>query len=69
MTRENIKISDKESLGYYKLKNHKPWFYEGYSKLSDQRKQSKQQWLQDRLGINGDNKDNVRCEACRHFKK
>jgi hypothetical protein len=24
--RENIKISAKESLGYYELKKHKPWF-------------------------------------------
>jgi hypothetical protein len=27
--RENIKISAKESLGYFKLKKHKPWFDEG----------------------------------------
>jgi hypothetical protein len=26
--RENIKISAKESLGYYELKKHKPWFDE-----------------------------------------
>jgi 50S ribosomal subunit-associated GTPase HflX len=26
MIRENIKISAKESLGYYELKKHKPWF-------------------------------------------
>jgi hypothetical protein len=26
--RENIKISAKESLGYYGLKKHKPWFDE-----------------------------------------
>jgi hypothetical protein len=30
--RENIKISDKESLGYYELRKHKPWFNEGCSK-------------------------------------
>jgi hypothetical protein len=30
--RENIKISAKESLGYYELKKHKPWFDEGWSK-------------------------------------
>jgi hypothetical protein len=41
--RENIKISAKESLGYYELKDHKPWFVKGYSKLSDQRKQAKLQ--------------------------
>jgi hypothetical protein len=27
--RENIKISAKESLRYYELKEHKPWFDEG----------------------------------------
>jgi hypothetical protein len=27
--RENIKISAKESLGYFKLKKHKAWFDEG----------------------------------------
>jgi hypothetical protein len=26
--RENIKISAKESLGYFELKKHKPWFGE-----------------------------------------
>jgi hypothetical protein len=36
--RENIKIPVKESLGYYELKKHKPWFDEGCSKLLDQRK-------------------------------
>jgi lipoate-protein ligase A len=36
--RENIKISAKDSLGYYELKQHKPWFDEGCSKLLDQRK-------------------------------
>jgi hypothetical protein len=31
--RENIRISAKESLGYYELKKQKPWFNEGCSKL------------------------------------
>jgi hypothetical protein len=44
---ENIKISAKESLGYYEPKKNKPWFDEGYSELLDQRKQAKLQWLQD----------------------
>jgi hypothetical protein len=35
---ENIKISAKESLGYYELRQHKPWFDEGCSELLDQRK-------------------------------
>jgi hypothetical protein len=47
MIRENINISAKDSLGYFELKKHKPWFDEGYSKLSDQIKQAKVQWLQD----------------------
>jgi hypothetical protein len=43
--RESIKISAKESLGYYELREHKPWFDEECSKLVDQRKQAKLQWL------------------------
>jgi hypothetical protein len=35
---ENIKISAKESLGYFELKKHMPWFNEGRSTLVDQRK-------------------------------
>jgi hypothetical protein len=45
----------KESLGYYEFKKHKTWFNEGCSKLLDQRKQSKLQWLQYPSEINGDN--------------
>jgi hypothetical protein len=37
--RENIKISAKESIGYFEFKKQKPWFDEGCSKLLDQRKQ------------------------------
>jgi hypothetical protein len=57
--RENIKISAKESLGYYGLVKHNPWFDEGCSKLLDQRKQAKLRWLQDPSEINGDNMNNV----------
>jgi hypothetical protein len=39
--RENIKILAKESLGYYDLRKHKPWYDEGCSKLVDQNKQAK----------------------------
>jgi hypothetical protein len=38
--RENIKISARESVGYYGLRKHKPWFDEGCSKLPDHRKQA-----------------------------
>jgi hypothetical protein len=57
--RENIKISSKESLGYFELKKHKPWLDEGCSKLLDQRKEAKLQWLQDQSEIKGDNLNNV----------
>jgi hypothetical protein len=65
--RKNVKISVKESLGYYELKQHKPWFHKGYSELLDQRKQAKLQWLQDPSEINGDNQNDERCEVSRHF--
>jgi hypothetical protein len=41
MIRESIKILAKESLGYYEIKKHKPWFDEGCSELSDEGKQAK----------------------------
>jgi hypothetical protein len=50
------------------LEKHKPRFNEGCSKLLDQRKQSKLQWLQDPSEINGDNLTNVRRETSRHFR-
>jgi hypothetical protein len=62
---ENIKISAKESLGYFELKKHKPWFDEGCLQLVDQRKRAKLQWLHDPSKINGDNLNNVRLEASR----
>jgi hypothetical protein len=65
--RENIKISAKESLGYHELKKHKPWFDKGCSRLLDQRKQAKLQWLQDPSKTNGENPYNIRCEASRHL--
>jgi hypothetical protein len=68
MIRENIKISAKESLGYFELKKHKPWSDQACSKLLDQRKQAKLQWLQDPSAVNGDNLNNVRREASRHFR-
>jgi hypothetical protein len=68
MIRENVKISAEESLGYYELKKHKPWFDEGCSELSDHMKQAKLQWSQNPSEINGDDLNNVRCEASRHFR-
>jgi hypothetical protein len=68
MIRENIKISAKESLGYCELKKHKPWFDERCTKLLDQRKQAKLQWLRDPSEINGGNLKIVRREASRYFR-
>jgi hypothetical protein len=65
--RENVKISTKESLGYFEMK-HKPWFDQKCSKLLDQRKQAELQLLQDPSEINGDNLNNVRREASRFFR-
>jgi hypothetical protein len=53
-----IRISAKESVGYYRLKKHKPWFDVGCLKLLNQRKQTKLQRLVDQNEINGDKLDN-----------
>jgi hypothetical protein len=50
------------------VKKHKPWFNEGCSKLLDQRKKAKLQWLQYPSEINGDNLNNAKREASRHFR-
>jgi hypothetical protein len=68
MIRENIKILAKGSQGYFELKKRKTWFNEGCSKLIDQKKQAKLQWLQDPSETNRDNLNNVRSEASRFFK-
>jgi hypothetical protein len=68
MIGENIQISANESLGYFELKKHKPWLEEGCSKLLDQRKEAKLQWLQDPSETNGDNLNDVRRVASRHFR-
>jgi hypothetical protein len=50
------------------LKKHKPWFGQECSKLVNQRKQAKLQWLQDPSETNWDNLKIVRCEASRYFR-
>jgi hypothetical protein len=57
--RDHIRIAAKESVGYYKLKKHKPWFDEQCSKLLDQGKQAKLQWLQNPSEVNGVNQNNI----------
>jgi hypothetical protein len=56
--RENTKTSAKNNLGYNRLKYNKPWFDNECSKLIDQQKQAKLQWLQGPSQINGDNLQN-----------
>jgi hypothetical protein len=68
IVRDNNKLSPKVSLGYYELKQHKPWFDKGCSKLLGQRKQDKVQLLQDPSQVNGDNLNNIQHEASRHFR-
>jgi hypothetical protein len=65
---KNIKISAKGSLRDYEFKKHEPYYNKGCSKLLDQRKQAKFQWLQDPSEINGDNLIIVRWKACRYFR-
>jgi hypothetical protein len=52
-------MSAKESLRYYDLNKHKPWFDERCSKSLDHRKQAKLHWLQDPSEINGDNLNSI----------
>jgi hypothetical protein len=70
--RENIKTSAKVNLGHQKRKRNKSWFDYECSKLTDQRKQAKLQWLQNPSQINGDSLKNLRSETsktCGNKKK
>jgi hypothetical protein len=66
--RGNIKTSDKDNVGYQKLKHNKPWFDDECSKLMDHRKQTKLQWLQNPNQTNRDNLQNLRRETSRTFR-
>jgi hypothetical protein len=61
--RENIKTSAEDNLGYHVLKHNKPQFNYECSKLIDQQKQAKLQWLQNPSQINGDNLQDLRHET------
>jgi hypothetical protein len=67
-SRENIKISANKSIGYYVLKKHKPYFHDECSRLLEQKKQSKLQWLKEPSEINEDNLNNLKRETSRHFR-
>jgi lipoate-protein ligase A len=66
--RENFKTSAEDNLGYEKLKHNKPCFDDECSKLIDQWKQAKLQWLQNPNQINRDNLQNLRRESSRTFR-
>jgi hypothetical protein len=66
--KENIKTSAKDSLGYHSLQHNTPWFDDECSKLIDQRKQAKLQWLQNPSQISRDNLQNLRRETSRKFR-
>jgi hypothetical protein len=55
MIREHIKTSAKDNVGYHRSKHNKPRFDGECSKLIDQRKQAKLQWLQNPSQMNGEN--------------
>jgi hypothetical protein len=55
-------------LGYHRLKFNKPWFDDECSKLIDQWKQAKLQWLQNPSQINGHNLQNLRHEVSKTFR-
>jgi hypothetical protein len=65
---ETMKVLATQSVGYYKLKQHKPWSDEECSKLLHQRKQAKLQWLQNPSQTSADNLNNVKCETSRTLR-
>jgi hypothetical protein len=66
--KENIQISAQESLGLHEWKQHKPWIDAECSQFLDKRKEAKIHWLRNPNQSNGDNLNNIRCEASRHFR-
>jgi hypothetical protein len=61
------KTSAKENLGYHRLTHNKLWFDDECSKLIEQGKQAKLQWLQNPRQINGDNLQNFSLKPAEHL--
>jgi hypothetical protein len=59
ISEKTSKFHPKRALGYYESKHCKQWFDEECSKLGDQRKQAKLQWLQAPNKVNEDNLSNL----------
>ena len=66
--KENIKTSDKDSLGLCELKQHKTWFDVECLQFLSQRKQAKMCLVQNSNQSNVKNLNNERREASRHFR-
>jgi hypothetical protein len=66
--RVNIKTSAKDNLNCHRLKHNKPWFDDECSKLIDQQKIAKLQWLQNASQINANGLKNLRRETSRIFR-
>jgi hypothetical protein len=64
----NIKISAQDSLGLHERKQPTPWSDAECAQFLDKRKQAKIQRLQNPNQSTGDNLNNVRREASRHFR-
>jgi hypothetical protein len=66
--RENIKISAKDFVGYYELKQDKPWFIEDVQTIR-LKKISKLQLLQYPSQINGNNLNSMRPIIIKTFQE
>jgi hypothetical protein len=64
-----MKASGTENVGYYELKQHKPWFDESYSTSLDQRKQANLQCLHNPSQTNSDNVKSVKCGSSRTLRE
>jgi hypothetical protein len=53
---------------YYEIEQHKPWFNNVYTKLLEQRKRAKFQWLQDLSQTNANNLNCLRFEDNWYFR-
>ena len=64
----NIKVTVRESIGYYGVKKKTPWFDENCSNVVELRKQAKLNFLQDPTQVNRDNYHSERRETSRALR-
>ncbi|KAJ4449713.1 hypothetical protein ANN_01117 [Periplaneta americana] len=68
LQRDSIKIAAEQSIGYYEIKNEKPWFDKDCCTVVERRKQEKLKFLQDPVERNKDIYSNERQEASRTLR-